>query len=254
MLVKQTLETIGGRHTNMGLKAKNTGGGEGGMPQQASIEAGNYIGRVVQILDLGLQAQRPFKGEEKKPAHMLQVTYELGTEFCKDENGEDIEDKPRWVSEDFPLFSLKSDRARSTKRYLALDPNKVHDGDWAQLIGAPCTVTVVNNEGKGKHAGKIFDNVGNVTPPMKGFPVPELVNDPKLFDLDEPDMDVFGSLPEWIQDKITGNLEFNGSKLDALLRGGSAEEEVASEPKEVSSQETAPAEGGDEDFDDDIPF
>ena len=32
-------------------------------------------------------------------------------------------------------------------------------------------------------------------------------------------MEIFGSLPDWIQDKIKSNLEFNGSALQRALGG-----------------------------------
>lgn len=80
------------------------------------------------------------EGEEKAPKYELYVTYELSDEFLHDEDGEDILDKPRWLSESFSLHNLDADMAKSTKRYLALDPNMEHDGDWAQIAGTPVTL------------------------------------------------------------------------------------------------------------------
>ena len=202
------------------------------------IEAGNYIGRVVQILDMGLQAQRPYQGKDKPPAHEINLTYELGTEFLQDEEGNDLEDKPRWISETFPLRNLQQDLAKSTKRAAALDPKTELGGDFAAMIGFPCTITVVQNPNK-KDPTIIYNNVGNVTPPMKGFDAPALVNPTKVFDLDEPDMVVFGSLPEFLQKKIKENLEFNGSKLQAALEGDAPKEEKAA-PEDDEKDEDNP--------------
>lgn len=207
----------------MGINANNVphNGGNNSNPQEP-MEAGNYPCRLVQVIDLGLQPQRPFKGEEKPPAHMLFTTYEFTDEFMKDEDGNDIEDKPRWLSEDFPLFSLQSDRARSTKRYNVLDPDAVHGGDWGALLGTACNVTVTTSEGKGKNAGKVYNNIGGTSPmrPKDAERTADLVNEPKVFDLDNPDLEIFKSLPEWLQERIKGNLEFKGSKLDVMLNGG----------------------------------
>ena len=213
----------------MAIKAKKTQGSgvKGTAPQ---LEDGNYLARVVQVIDLGVQPQRPFKGQDKPPAHEIMVTYELVTEFMKDDDGNDLEDKPRWISETFPIYDLSVDRAKCTKRYLALDAKKEHDGDWSMVVGKPCTVTIVLNPGKGDHAGKTFTNIGNVTPAMKGIPVPELVNDTKVFSLEEPDKDVFDSLPDWLQEKVENNLEFAGSPLDKLLNGDNASAPAAPEP------------------------
>jgi len=45
------------------------------------------------------------------------------------------------------------------------------------------------------------------------------VNPPKTFDTDEPDLDTFESLPDWIQGLIKDNLEYPGSALEAALEG-----------------------------------
>lgn len=217
------------------------------------LEPGSYPARVVQVLSLGLQPQRPYQGEEKPPKPELYVTYEMLDEFLLDEDGEDIEDKPRWISERIPLNSLDSDLAKSTKRYLALDPELKYGGDWAQLGGTPCMVTIVNSKAKsGKHAGKIFDRVGSVSTmrAKEAKKARELINPAKIFDIDEPDMEVFGSLPQWLQDVMTKeNLEFGGSKLEELLEKGEGKkkESKKDEPK-ADEPEAEEEEDEDEDW------
>lgn len=205
------------------------------------IESGNYIGRTVQVLDMGLQTQRPYQGQDKPPAHEVMITYELGTEFLKDDEGKDQTDKPRWISESIPLRNLSQDLAKSSKRAKALDPSNKYKGDFAQMVNLPCTVTVVQNPKKGDPT-TIYNNIANVTPPMKGFPAPELINPPKVFDLDAPDLEVFGSLPEWVQTKIKENLNFNGSLLQRMLEGN-AEPEAAGKP--APAQEEDAGDGSD---------
>lgn len=189
--------------------------------QQEPLEAGSYPARVVQIIDLGVQEQRPYKGEEKAPAHEIMITYEFLDEFCLNEDGEEDEEKPRWLSETFPLRNLEADLAKSTKRYKALDPDEVHEGDFTQLVDTPCTVTVINNVGVGKNAGKIYNNIASVSAmrPKDAKNAPALVNEPKVFVLDEPDVTIFKSLPQWLQDKIKSNLEYEGSELEEALEG-----------------------------------
>lgn len=224
----------------MGINANKVPRTGGNSNPAEPMEAGNYPCRIVQVIDLGLQPQRAWEGQEKPPAQSLMVTYEFTDEFMKDDEGNELTDKPRWLSEEFPLRSLDSDLAKSTKRYKALDPNEDHDGDWAALVGMPCMVTVVNTEGKGKNAGRVFNNIGGVSA-MRSRDAErcaELVNPPKILDLDEPNLEIFTSLPEWLQDKIKANLEFKGSALDKALSGG------ISEPKG----------GDDKSDDDDIPW
>lgn len=222
----------------MGLNAnKVVSVNEKKISKQEPMDVGSYPVRVVQVIDLGLQPQRPFQGQEKPPKHEIMMTYEFLDEFCVDDEGNEMEDKPRWLSEEFPFNSLQVDLAKSTKRYKALDPDNKFDGDFTQLIGATGIATVVNNEGRGKNAGRVFNNIGSVASmrAKDAAKAPDLVNPGKVFVLDEPDLEVFRSLPEFLQDKIKGNLEFNGSALQAALEG--------KEPEPEASDGEEPAEG-----------
>lgn len=207
-----------------GLNAKKAPKAQGGnRVEQPVIEAGTYPARVAQIIDLGMQTQQPYQGQEKPPAHEIMITYELVDEFMIDENGEEVEDKPRWISETMPLRHIESDLAKSTKRYKALDPNMDHDGDFSELLGAPCNVLIITKKVKsGKNAGKERNYVDSISAmrPKDARKVPELQNEAKMLNLEEPDLEIFKSLPDWLQDKIKGNLEYNGSALQELLEGG----------------------------------
>lgn len=204
--------------------------------EQPEMEAGVYPARLVQIIDMGLQTQRPYQGKEKPPTYEISMTYELVDSFMVDEDGNELEDKPRWVSETFPIYSLEADMAKSTKRYLALDPNRVHDGDFAALVGTACNVTIVIN----KKEGKTYTNIANVGAmrPKDVEKCPELVNAPRVFDLDSPDLEVYRAFPKWIQEKIASNLEFKGSKLEELLEGAppAPEKDKATKPKPARSR------------------
>lgn len=209
----------------MALNANKAGNNEGGkkFAPQANIAAGVYPGRVVQIIDYGVQAQKPYAGKPKAPIQVVGLTYELVDEFMKDEAGEDILDKPRWVSEQFPFHNLKAENAKSTQRITALDPQGVHEGDLTEMIETAINITIVNN----KVADKIYDNVASLSPmrPRDAAACPPLVNPTKVFVLDEPDLEVFNSFPDWIKEKIKGNLNYEGSKLQALLSGDAPKEE-----------------------------
>lgn len=232
----------------MALNAKKAKGGNGGNggSKQKPIDPGTYPARVVQILDLGVQAQQAFQGKDKPPVNEIMITYEFLDEFCVDENGNDMEDKPRWLSEVIPFHNLKADKAKSTQRYYALDPNEVFDGDFLKLVDTPCNV-VVTNRVKGD---KVYNNIGGVSSmrPKEAKNAAPLVNPPKTFVLDEPDMGVFLSLPEWVQDKIKSNLEYEGSELQKLLTGGTASKKPAPKVEEVEevTEEEASNEGDDE--------
>lgn len=217
----------------------STGGGK-----RTTLDAGTYPARIVAVIDMGLQTQRAYQGEAKPPARELTLTYELLDEFMKDEDGQDLVDKPRWISETFPFHNLVADRARSTIRYKSLDPAVKHEGNFAALVGMPCNVTIVINPGKNKNAGKIFENVGGVSPmrPKDAEKAAQLVNSIVVFDLDAPTMDTWKDVPKWLQDKIKGNLEFEGSALQKLIGSD------PTPPKEKTEANKEPAETDDQPY------
>ena len=218
----------------MALNAKSVPTSSG--PRAPVLDEGGYPARLVQVIDLGLQPQRPYQGQEKPPAYELQVVYESSDEFMPGEDGEPDESKPRWFWENFALHNLKSDRATSTKRYLALDPNLEYDGDWSKLIGKPVIVALTKTQGRD---GNEYNNVAAISTmrSKEAAKLPDLVNDPVVFDLDDPDLDVFNSLPDRIQEKIKGNLNFGGSKLEALLKGGKTETKKTTKKEAVVDDE-----------------
>lgn len=237
------------------LKKINTNSG----PKQPNIEPGAYPARLVQLIDFGLQPQRPFQGQEKSPAYEIGLTYELLDEFMLDEDGNEIEDKPRWISETLSVFGLNSERAKSTQRYLALDPEMEYDGDFLALIGTPCMVTIVNNKGSND---KVYDNVANVS----GMRAKEarnaapLVNSPRIVNLDSEDTETFLSMPDWIQDKIKESLEWESTKLYKALQGGKGSKAGKAADTATTPASEAPrarkkaSRTAEEEVDDSIPF
>lgn len=229
----------------MALNAKKIPSGGGNFKRPPSLEAGNYPARLVQVIDMGLQPQRAYQGKDKPPRGEIYTTYELLDEFLQDDDGNDLENKPRWISETLPMHSLDSDLAKSTKRYVALDPKLQYDGDWSQLPGTPCMVTLSADEdkkGKKDQDGNtiVYNNVSSIQP-MRAKDVDKaesLKNPPKVFDTSDPDMEVFLSLPDWLRDKIKEALDFEGGPLEEALGKISEKEEV--EKRRQARKDEAP--------------
>jgi hypothetical protein len=220
-----------------------------------ALDPGSYPARTVLIGTIGLQAQRAFKGEEKPPKIELLVTYELLDEFMTDEDGNVLEDKPRWLSERFPFNNLESERATSTKRYYTLDPKGEHDGDWSKLVGTPCNVNIVTEEGSGKFAGRIFEKISGISAmrPKEAEKAPDLVNPPVVFDFYEPDEEAFATIPKWILRRMTEALDYEGSAAEPVvtkLLEDTEEKEEA--PKDKKGLKAAPEK--DSASDDEIPW
>lgn len=209
----------------MALNAKTVKATGGDRVAQALVPKGNHFARIAQVIDLGLQARKAWKGTVKPPVHQLWVTYELVNSFMIDKNGKEDKEQPRWISERMNLFSLSQENATSTKRMEALDADGSIDGDWGRVGGLPCTLTVTHSKD-----GK-YNNIGAISPPMAGIDVPELVNDVRIFDIDEPDMEVYEGLPDFLKTIMSEGLEFKGSRLAKLL-DGEVESSVPSAPEE----------------------
>lgn len=221
----------------MAFNAKQAGnGGSSERIEQPVIEPGLYPARLVQLLDMGLQSQRPFQGKEKPPMQEITLTYELVDVFMVDEDGNDLEDKPRLISETIPFHNLKADKAKSSQRYFAFDPKEEWEGDLSKALGQPINVVLVHNQ----VGDKVYTNIGSIAAmrPKDAEKCEALKNPTALFSLDEPDMAVFNKLPKWIQEKIQKNLNYSGSPLETTLKGkGAAPAKAKEEPKKEEQED-----------------
>lgn len=234
----------------MALNAKHAPAGKK-RNQAPALEAGSYPARLVQVLDMGLQEQRAFEGKAKDPRTDIHTTYELLDEFLVDEDGNEIEDKPRWFSETFPMYSPDSDRAKSTIRYLAIDPEIELGWQWDKLLGQPVMLNLVRkpygDKRKGPDGELLHRNFIAGSSPMRekdAKKAPDLKNEPRAFSTDEPDLEVFLSLPDWIREKMKEALDFENSALDKALQNISEEDEIAKRREEYKkSREKAEKDG-----------
>lgn len=186
--------------------------GSGPKKDYGRVGEGTFPARVVQIIGLGVHENVNFKtgqpmlrddGTEQPPSNKVLITYELPTKLIETDDGS----KPRWMSKEYNLFF--SDNAALTK---VLNAAAGGSDDLEDLLAQPCLLSVGTTSG-----GK--DKITAVSQPIEGVPVPELVNEPKIFNFDDPSLDIFNSLYEWQKDKIKGALNFEGSPLDLLLQG-----------------------------------
>lgn len=191
---------------------------------QEQIEAGSHAARLVQVVDVGVQPQNAFQGEEKPPVQQIRLTWQFEDEFMLDEEGNEVETMPKWETEQMPLYNIGAENAKSTKRWLALDPDKKYGGDFSKLLGAAAEITG-NPYKKGKKDSNGNDNWGfgiksaTRLTSKKLAKLDDMVNPEKklAFDLDEPDLEVFNKFPQWLQDIITSGLSFSDTPLYAML-------------------------------------
>lgn len=159
------------------------------------IEDGTYPARIVQIIDLGLQ-ENEWQGETKQQPKVF-INFEFPTERIT----VDGEDRPRWLGKEYTMSS--HEKSQLYQVLMAADPGGKLTANGKKikpLLGQPLMVTVGSTaSGNAK--------IVSVARLMKGLTVGELENPAILFDLDNPDEEVYNKLPKWVQEKIDNRLD-----------------------------------------------
>ena len=203
----------------MAFIAKDSGGGD-----FKKVPPGAYIGRCYSLIDLGTQLTSGQYGE--KLQHKIRIAWEL---FGEDENGEpltvlvDGKEMPMTISKSYTMSlhekaGLRKDLA--AWRGKDFTDEEAKGFDVANLIGAYCMVNATTSETN----GKTYTNVAGITPlpgALKNAK-PAAVHDNIMFDLDAPDMKLFSTFHEKLQDAIKKSPEWaksqrsKGSGLDDM--------------------------------------
>jgi len=217
----------------MGFIAKDSG--DGGNFKR--VPAGVHIGRCYSLIDLGTQLSSGQYGE--KMQHKIRIGWEL---FGEDENGGPLtsivegREMPLTISKSYTVSlhekaGLRKDLAAWRGRDFTDEEAKAFD--VSKLLGAYCMVNVTTSESN----GKTYSNVSGLTPIPAALKnsKPAAVHESITFDLDEPDMKVFNTFHEKLQEAIKRSPEWAAAN-------GSVR------------RETGNANSGFDDMPDDIPF
>lgn len=191
----------------MGTTAKDAGGDFELTP------AGTHLAICYMVADLGYQ-ETSFGVKPK-----IVIGWELPAELMTD-------GRPFAASQIYTLsLSEKANLRKDLEAWRGRPFTEAElDGfDVQNVLGKACTLTIVHN----KNGDKTYANIANVAGVMKGMQIPERANDLLYFNLDEPNKNIFGKLPKWVQKKIE-----------------------AAQDAPIPAAETA----SDLPFDDDIPF
>jgi len=188
-----------------------------------ALEEGTYMARIVQVIDLGRQEVTDFKtGKPNGYKHKAHITFEFPDETIE----LDGEQKPRWYGKDYVV----SFHEKSAMYALLTNLKKTDIESVGDLVNTPCMVTI------GRTAND-KPKVTTVAGVPKGVKVGALVNTANVFDMDDPDMEVWERLPQFIQENIKSSPDYEGSTLQNMIED---EEQEGDTPQE--------------DFDDDVPF
>ena len=195
---------------------------------------GMHLARCYRVIDLGTQ-KTVYKGEPKYQRKLM-LSWEI---HGMDENG-----KPMLMADGRPFSVFKNYTfSWSEKANLRLDlqswrgrpftAEEVRRFDLKNILGAWCMLNVIEREGQN---GNTYSNVDGVTPvpsmiKQNGYPAP--VNKNEIFNLSEPDMELYKTFSENLKTKIGNSPEWQ--KLNNM------------------PQDSAP-QADDRDETDDIPF
>lgn len=184
----------------MAIIAKNSGGGD-----YAPMESGMYVARCVQMIQIGTITE--IINGETKTHHKVRLGFEFPTEtkVFKEENGE----QPYFLSKEYTLSFHEKATLRQhleTWRGKKFTDLEAKSFDITRLIGVPCTINVVHKEAK--NGGKVYAEIGSISPIMKGTLCPEQINPTQVLSYDEFDWDLFNSLPDFLKKKIEGSNEY----------------------------------------------
>lgn len=207
------------------------------------VPPGSHVGRCYRIVDLGTQ-KTEYLGQIK---HLRKVMF--GWEL----HGEDNDGKPLVTEKGEPMAIFKNyTLSLNEKANLRLDLQSWRGKpftdaeatrfDIATVLGAWCMLNVIHRPGKDD---KVFANVAGVSPIpaiVKQYGLPEGVNKLQMFRLADPDMEMFETFSKGLKAKIESSPEWRG------LMFSKAPSKASSSPSQ------APAKGGFEDMEDDIPF
>ena len=208
----------------MGFIASDSGNG-GNFKR---VPAGVYIGRCYSLVDLGTQTTNGQYGE--KHQHKIRVAWEL---FGEDENGQpltiDVDGKemPMTISKSYTVSlnekaGLRKDLSAWRGRDFTDEEAKAFD--VSKLIGAYCMVNVTTSENN----GKTYSNVGGLTPLPSALKnaKPAPVHGHVLFNLDEPNMAVFATFHEKLQEVIKSSPEWKAISGESAIEPLNEEEQI----------------------------
>lgn len=170
----------------MSLLAKKSAGGDFEL-----VPEGVFIARCYQIIDLGTQ-QTTYKGDTKLQ-HKVLIYWELLDDEIKMSDGRPFSISKKYtLSLDEKSHLYKDLNAWRGKQFT---DEELLGFDIKNVLGAYCTLQIVH----AKVNDKTYANVNAI---MATKEKPEGINDLKIFDMSEPDLEVFNGLSEYLRGQI----------------------------------------------------
>lgn len=239
---------------------KSTGKGGNARPDFGPVPQGQHVGRIVRVISFGVQDVSNQFNPSAEPVPVIQVTVELPNERIEvtDKDGNTTE-RPRWIwSKDIPVKFFKDydtkvvrchEKSKLNELLTAAFPNitewtpQLVNEHLPQLLGAPISLFVTHS--KSKSNGKVYDNIKQFIPVMRGMTVGELENDTLLYNPYDHNEEAWAKLSQYAQERIN-------KRLDNTQAASSDAPSATPQPQQKKPAEKQPEPSAQ--YDDDVPF
>lgn len=181
---------------------------------------GVFLARCFKMVDVGTQTITSQFGT--KDTRQVYLYFEL----LEDDEGEKVrmEDGQPYII--FNSYKLSMHQKSALRKHLEAWRGKKFTEDEAagfdlsKLLGQACKLQVVHTDSK--DGQRTYANISAIMTTKKK---PEGVNELISFSVEDPDMEVFNDLPEWLQDKIENSPEWTADDTESGAEEASAEED-----------------------------
>jgi hypothetical protein len=171
--------------------------------------AGAHLARCYRIVDLGTQKSEYMK--EPKYLHKIMVGWEI---HGMNDDGSKIlmnDGRPFAVFKNYTHSWSEKANLRihlQSWRGRPFSEEEMHKFDLANVLGVWCMLNVIERQGQN---GNTYANVAGVTPVpamIKKNGLPEAVNKNEIFNIAQPDMEVFNGFSDNLKKKIESSPEW----------------------------------------------
>jgi hypothetical protein len=177
-----------------------------GFEKAPLLADGSYQARIYSIVHIG-HVKRSWKGQESIK-DVIRFSFELPTEMYEfnPEKGE----QPYSLSREETASIDPRSGLFKMAAACGINLKEEEEFDVKDLLGKTLMITVDSYETENGS----FNGIQAYSPIPKGLPVADAVNETVFYDCEDPDEDVFDTLPEFLQKKITDAKALRDSVID----------------------------------------
>jgi len=172
------------------------------------VPTGMHLARCYRIVDLGTQ-ESTYMGNVKQ-LHKMMMQFEVHGEDAQGNLTVTSKGEPMTVSKNYTVtLSDKSNLRKDLQTWRGKDftAEELRGFEVKNVLGQWAMISVVETENN----GQTYTNIANINPvpaTIKKNGLPEGKNPLKVFQIDEPDMELFDTFSENLQNKIKKSPEW----------------------------------------------